>query len=99
MVRDAVKSSLIVARGYDAETQTLEIEFHKGKKSLTNPVYSYTPFSADRWEEFKAAPSAGKYFLANIKSDKELTVTRLVEAASEAHPATGEGGIPSSQTD
>jgi KTSC domain len=85
VVRDNVQSSLIAARGYSPETRTLELEFHGNKPDLPKKVYRYTPFTPERWAEFKAADSVGRYFLQKIKTDKSLTVQRVeeVDAISE----------------
>jgi KTSC domain len=95
MQREPVESGLIVSIAYDAETQTLEVEFHKSKKQTANPVYAYTPFLPERWAEFSAEKktvnpkgSVGKYFLGKIKTDKTLTVMRVHEGeTSTTEPA------------
>jgi len=87
IVRDSVDSSLIISTGYDAETQTLEIQFRRGKKQLTDPVYSYRPFTAERYLDFRQAErsvenpqgSLGRWFLRHIKNDKSLTVEKVAE--------------------
>ena len=85
MQRQAVESSTLFSVGYDAEKQTLEIEFHKSKAQNVNPVYTYAPFSQERFKEFIAsnkspenpAGSIGKYFFNHIRHDMTLTVTRV----------------------
>ena len=61
MERTPVSSSDIHAIGYDAETQTLEVEFIKGA------VYQYTGVPANEHEAIMNADSKGRYFNANIK--------------------------------
>lgn len=55
------KSSQIVGIGYDPEAHILYIEFKRGS------WYSYADVPENIYEEFRAAPSVGKYFFANIK--------------------------------
>jgi hypothetical protein len=61
MERTPVNSSDIHAIGYDAETQTLEVEFIKGA------VYQYTGVPPNEHEAIMNADSKGRYFNANIK--------------------------------
>lgn len=59
--RQPVVSSDIASIGYDAGTQTLEIEFK------ATGVYRYFSVPATVAAELRATPSPGKYFLQNIK--------------------------------
>ena len=59
--RQPVSSSDIAGIGYDAATQTLEIEFH------ATGVYRYFSVPAEIATTIQSAPSPGKYFLQNIK--------------------------------
>ena len=106
MIRDSVESSLLQSAGYDAVTQTLELEFKKNKpkKNATPeeikkaeetpaPVYQYTPFTPERHAEFMAADSHGKYFLQKIKTDTTLKVTRIMEDQRAPSAPTGEVGV------
>ena len=52
-----VKSSLIKAIGYDEKTQTLTVEFKKGGK------YTYSKVTEQIFNNFRSAPSIGKFFL------------------------------------
>ena len=61
MHREPVSSSMIAAIGYDADTETLEVEFVSGS------VYRYGGVSQDVNEEFRQAPSKGTYFNRHIK--------------------------------
>jgi hypothetical protein len=61
MERTAVSSSTIHSVGYDAETQTLEIEFHSGG------IYQYAGVPPSEHEALMGAASHGKYFSACIK--------------------------------
>lgn len=63
MERTYVESSALVSIGFDSSTSTLEIEF-KGSGQL----WQYRDVPEYVWYEFCAAPSAGKYFNANIKN-------------------------------
>lgn len=79
MTRTPVTSSQIDSIGFDATTKTLEIAFHGRKDAQgvrTAPsVYQYKEFPADKWAEFQAAESKGKYFGANIKGRYAYTKT------------------------
>jgi hypothetical protein len=56
MERVAVSSSNLSSVGYDAESQTLEIEFHNGG------VYQYAGVPEEVYEGLLSADSQGKYF-------------------------------------
>lgn len=60
--RDQVSSSNIVSVGYDASSETLEIEF------LGGSVYQYYNVPQSIFDAFKSAPSAGKFFAYQIKN-------------------------------
>jgi KTSC domain len=59
--RQAVVSSDIASIGYDAGSETLEIEFK------ATGVYRYFSVPKSVAEEFQRTPSPGKFFLQNIK--------------------------------
>ena len=61
MFREPVSSSMIAAIGYDEETETLEVEFVSGA------VYRYRSVNQDVVEDFRAAPSKGRFFNQHIK--------------------------------
>lgn len=61
MERKEVTSSNIASVGYDATTQTLEVEFTSGK------VYQYANVPAKTHSELMSADSVGSFFAANIK--------------------------------
>lgn len=62
MERTPVTSTDIRAIGYDADSQTLEIEFNSGS------VYDYSGVPQGEYDGFMGADSKGKYFHANIKN-------------------------------
>lgn len=62
MERIPVSSSNLSSIGYDADTQTLEIEFQHGG------VYQYPGVPESEYEGLMHADSQGKYFHANIKN-------------------------------
>ena len=62
MERIPVTSTDIRAIGYDADSQTLEIEFNSGG------VYRYSGVPSGEHDGIMAAASHGKYFHANIKN-------------------------------
>lgn len=63
MERQAVSSSSIASVGYNAEAETLEVEF-----SRTGAVYEYYNVPAFMYERLMEAPSVGTFFHAEIRS-------------------------------
>jgi hypothetical protein len=59
--RQPVVSSDIASIGFDATTETLEIEFK------ATGIYRYFSVPKTVAEEFQRTPSPGKFFLQNIK--------------------------------
>lgn len=62
MMRDPVSSSNIMSAGYDAPSETLEVEFKDGA------VYQYFNVGSAMYEAFMHASSKGQYFNAYIKN-------------------------------
>lgn len=62
MERDPVSSSNIISVGYDASSETLEIEFKSGS------VYQYYNVPQSIYDAFIAAPSSGQFFAYQIKN-------------------------------
>jgi hypothetical protein len=61
MERIPVSSSNIASIGYDADSSTLEIEFHNGS------VYQYFDVGQRIYEELISSDSIGAFLAANIK--------------------------------
>ncbi|NVJ10799.1 KTSC domain-containing protein [Myxococcus sp. AM001] len=61
MKRESVASSNISSIGYDALTQTLEVEFHD------SGVYQYSQVPANIHAGLLAASSKGSYLASHIK--------------------------------
>ncbi len=59
----SVQSNDIAAIGYDAETETLRIEFHSGG------IYEYDDFPLVEWERFEATDSYGRHFHRAIRGN------------------------------
>jgi KTSC domain-containing protein len=59
--RQRITSSDIASVGYDAPTETMEIEFH------ATGVYRYFSVPKPVCDSLLATPSPGKYFLQHIK--------------------------------
>lgn len=57
-----VDSSHLKSIGYEPESQTLTVEFHKGG------IYHYHNVPPQKYEQLMNADSHGKYFLNNIKN-------------------------------
>lgn len=63
MEREYVESTLMSSYGYDIETSILEVEFKKN-----GAVWQYYDVPESIYWQMKSASSAGKFFLANVKS-------------------------------
>ena len=61
MERKRVNSGTIRAVGYDAPSQTLEVEFSSGS------VIQYSRVSAEVYRRFLAAPTMASFFRDNIE--------------------------------
>jgi KTSC domain len=61
MNRTAVESSLLKSVGYDAESQTLEVELAPGR------VYQYFDVPAEVYRDLMKAGSLGGYFNDEIR--------------------------------
>lgn len=61
MERVPVSSSNVASIGYDADSSTLEIEFHNGS------VYQYFDVGQRLYDELKNSDSIGAFLAANIK--------------------------------
>lgn len=72
MERLPVKSSNIKTIGYDEATKTLEIEF------TNSGVYQYKGVPKEIYEGFDKAESIGKYFYANVKSNRTFKFEKVV---------------------
>lgn len=66
MKRTPVTSSNLLSIGYDAETNTLEVEFKGGT------IYQYFDVPEDEYESLMNAPSHGVYFSANIRDNYDF---------------------------
>ena len=55
------KSSQIHSLGYDAETQTMAVQFHKGG------IYHYSGVSANIFDAMHAHDSPGEFFHKNVR--------------------------------
>jgi hypothetical protein len=60
--RDPVSSSTIVSVGYDAPSETLEIQFMSGA------VYQYYNVPQSLYDELIVAPSPGQFLAYQIKN-------------------------------
>ncbi len=60
--RNHVSSSNVASVGYDAPSQTLEVEFKSGG------VYQYYNIPQGVYDQFMSAPSKGKFLAYQIKN-------------------------------
>jgi len=79
-----VESSQICCRGYDAETQTLAVQFKK-KDGSPGGIYHYAGAPQSAWEEWCAAESVGSHFYKHIKPNYSFTriPDNQIEAAGD----------------
>lgn len=63
------ESSRIAAHGYDAETQTLALQFKA--KAGPGSIYHYAGFAPDRYEELLGCESIGKFFGSVVNAKDE----------------------------
>jgi hypothetical protein len=61
MERERVDSSSLSSVGYDAGSETLEVEFRNGG------VYRYLEVPEDAWRSLQSAESKGSYLNTHIK--------------------------------
>lgn len=70
MKRQDVDSSMLASVGYDAKTQTLEVEFNNGG------VYQYFDVEEEVYKNLLSAESIGSYFYHNIRDDYDYSRIR-----------------------
>lgn len=68
-----ITSGLLKGQAYDPASETLCLKFWDGK------IYSYSPVTVEKYKEFLAAPSKGKYFHANFKANSELKIKQVTK--------------------
>ena len=71
MNRQKVKSSNLESIGYDPKKMLLEVEFSNGE------VYQYHPVTEEAHKELMNAESQGKWFWANIRSNKDIKFKQM----------------------
>ncbi|GAQ30250.1 hypothetical protein SAMD00023378_3933 [Ralstonia sp. NT80] len=77
----AVESSQIHSIGHDPATNTLAIRF-RNSKGEPSSLYHYENFTAEEFEEFRAAKSIGSHFGKHIKTfDKKYPFKKIDEPA------------------
>ncbi len=72
-VKAVANSSNVAAIGYDAASQTLQVNFHNGGR------YQYENVSPEKWAGLNQAESKGKYLFAQIKADPNCSCRKLEE--------------------
>jgi hypothetical protein len=77
---DAIESSQIEAIGFDADTQTLAIQF-KAKGAAPGSLYHYSNVTAEDFAAFRDAESIGSHFYKNIKPFKDKYPYVRIETA------------------
>lgn len=71
--RSPVQSSIIKTVGYDAETETLAVEFHSGR------IYHYADVSQKKVDALLCSESMGKHFGIHIKPHHTCTPQEVEE--------------------
>ena len=63
MTLQPIESGLLLAQGYDPDTQTLAVQFQ------SNPTWTYfsSGVPAEVYQAFLADPHPGTYYIRNIK--------------------------------
>lgn len=77
---DSVESSQLAAIGYDAETQTLAIQF-KAKGTAPGSLYHYANVTPEDFAAFRDAESIGSHFYKFIKPFKDKYPYTRIETA------------------
>lgn len=72
-------SSLLKGHGYDPTSQTLRLVFHNGTQGDHGNV------SQQQYEDFLAAPSAGKWYHANLRGNERHPWSKLDPAKEETN--------------
>lgn len=73
MTRQAVESSAVKSLGYDAETQTLEVEFHPDRYGRC-AVWQYAPVSSDIYASLiDSSRSVGRTLHESVKKNAAIT--------------------------
>lgn len=85
-----VASSQIHSIGHDPATNTLAIRF-RNNKGEPSSLYHYENFTAEEFEEFRAAKSTGSHFTKHIKTfDKKYPFKKIDETEPTASEPTAE---------
>lgn len=61
-----------------AKVRYSEIDLKLKIKFVNGGEYDYTPVSLELYEQFMAAESKGKFFLSNIRNNKEILANKVV---------------------
>ena len=77
---DSIESSQIEAIGFDADTQTLAIQF-KAKGAAPGSLYHYANVTAEDFAAFRDAESIGSHFYRHIKPFKDKYPYVRIETA------------------
>lgn len=65
-----VNSSTIVSIAHDPETEEMEVAFKSGK------TYSFRGVSAQKFDNFRLAPSPGKHFHQHFRGNPDHAVSQ-----------------------
>lgn len=71
---EPVNSSNIKEIGYDEKSQTCQVNFWNGA------IYQYHPVDIPTYHGLKYTDSVGKYFNANLSTNKSITHIRVRES-------------------
>ena len=72
MKRTKIEGSCNIAEiGYDMPTLTLQVKFHHGG------IYNYWPISRSIFDRFMLAPSKGKFFYKEIRTNDQVNYLKI----------------------
>jgi hypothetical protein len=83
MTRTPVESSAISSMGYDAATQTLEVQY-RGKNDAPGPVWQAAPVSQRDFDCLCAPGASIGRLVAVLKANASVTWTRVAEEVPSA---------------
>ena len=86
-----VKSSRILALGYDETTWTCFVQFRPTARESKGPVYAYADVPPELFLAFLSAPSLGRFFGQHLADRTQHPSLRLGEPHPVTHPALASG--------
>ena len=82
MAPTEVASSTISHLDFNPDTQQCIVRFHSGMR------YAYSPMTREKYEEFLAAKSIGRWFTENVRNNGNYKVQPLGQEPKGQQPET-----------